>query len=195
MVTAQRAAGNLSPQTKVVVVVHLYGYIAEMPQIMDLAHKRDLMVLEDVPQALGAEVAGQKAGTFGELEIFPFYSHKNVTTLDKSGILVAKDPPKAALVPLLRHNGHCAVTGERQHYCKPAMGDVDLPRPGMWSSSYCLDEAESALSVALLTRIDRMNAEKRARACRFIDALSDYHELCFHSVETTVTPITCWPPT
>jgi dTDP-4-amino-4,6-dideoxygalactose transaminase len=130
-------------------------------------------------------VAGQKAGTFGDVGVFSFHSHKNVTTLGEGGMLVVQDPRKAALVPLLRHNGHCAFTGERQSYWKPAMGDVDLPRPGLWPSNFCMGEVESALGAALLTRIDRMNAEKRARAMSFIDALADYPELVFHRVDST----------
>lgn len=100
-------------------------------------------------------------------------------------MLVVKDPQKAALVPLLRHNGHCAFPFERQHYWQPAMGNVDLPRPGLWPSNYCLGEVESALGAALLGRIDQMNAEKRARACVFIDALADCPRLGFHRVEST----------
>ncbi|MBI5523535.1 MAG: DegT/DnrJ/EryC1/StrS family aminotransferase [Desulfarculus sp.] len=185
VVTAQMIADKLSPRTKVVVVVHLYGFAAEMPEIMDLARRRHLLVVEDVAQALGAEVGGRKAGTFGDLGVFSFHSHKNVTTLGEGGMLVVRDPAQAALVPLLRHNGHCAFTQERPHYWTPAMGNLDLPRPGLWPSNYCLGEVESALGVALLARIDQMNAEKRGRACRFIDALADFPELVFHRVEST----------
>ncbi len=183
--TAQMIADKLTPRTKVVVVAHLYGYAAEMPEIMDLARQRGLIVVEDVAQALGAEVAGIKAGTFGDLGVFSFHSHKNVTTLGEGGMLVVQDPERAALVHQLRHNGHCPYPAERTNYWTPAMGDVDLPRPGLWPSNYCLGEVESALGVALLKRIDQMNAEKRARALAFIDGLRQYPELRFHRVATT----------
>jgi dTDP-4-amino-4,6-dideoxygalactose transaminase len=185
VVTASMIADKLSPRTKVIVVAHLYGFAADMPEIMELARRRNLIVVEDVAQALGAEVAGRKAGTFGDLGVFSFHSHKNVTTLGEGGMLVVQDPAKAALVPLLRHNGHCAFTQDRENYWQPAMGDVDLPRPGMWPSNYCLGEVESALGAALLQRIDQMNAEKRARAMAFIDGLSDFPELVFHRVDST----------
>ncbi|MBI4798702.1 MAG: DegT/DnrJ/EryC1/StrS family aminotransferase [Desulfarculus sp.] len=185
VVTAQMIADKLTPRTKVIVVVHLYGYAAQMPEIMDLARRHDLIVVEDVAQALGAEVAGRKAGTFGDLGVISFHSHKNVTTLGEGGMLVVKDPAKAALVPLLRHNGHCAFDSPREHYWTPAMGNLDLPRPGLWPSNYCLGEVECALGTELLTRIDQMNADKRVRACRFIDALGDHPELQFHRVDST----------
>lgn len=185
VVTAPMIADKLTPRSKVVVVPHLYGYVAEMPAIMELADRHNLIVVEDVAQALGGEVAGRKAGTFGHLGVFSFHSHKNVTTLGEGGMLVVRDPAQAALVPLLRHNGHCAFPFDREHYWQPAMGNVDLPRPGLWPSNYCLGEVESALGVALLKRIDAMNAEKRARALAFIDALADYPELRFHRVAGT----------
>jgi dTDP-4-amino-4,6-dideoxygalactose transaminase len=180
VVSAQTLAAVISPRSRVLVVPHLYGYAALMPPIMELARAHGLMVVEDAAQNLGAEVAGRKAGTFGDFGVFSFHSHKNVTTLGEGGMLVIKDPRKAALAPLLRHNGHCPYPAERPHYWKPAMGDLDLPQAGMWPHNFCLGEVECALGVALLGRIDELNAQKRARALAFMDGLADCPELLFH---------------
>ena len=192
VVSAETIEKALTPRTKAIVVVHLYGYVADMPAIMDLARSRGILVIEDAAQSIGADVAGVKSGAWGDMAIFSFHSHKNLTTLGEGGMLVVKSPELAALVPTLRHNGHCAYPGPRPHndmdYWVPAMGNVDLPELNgtrLWPNNYCLGEAECALGLKLLQRIDRINAEKRERALRFIDALADFPELEFHRVDST----------
>ncbi|MBD5627381.1 MAG: DegT/DnrJ/EryC1/StrS family aminotransferase [Desulfovibrio sp.] len=187
VVTAETIEKALTPRTKAVVVVHLYGYVADMPAIMALCRERGLICIEDAAQAIGAEVAGQKAGSFGDMAIFSFHSHKNLTTLGEGGMLYVADPEAATLVPALRHNGHCAYPFERADYWKPAMGNVDIPMLGddmLMPNNYCLGEVECALGIQLLKRIDAINDEKRARALSFIDGLADFPQLQFHRVET-----------
>lgn len=199
VVTAESIARVLTPAVRAIVVVHLYGYVADMPAIMEMARERHLTVIEDAAQSIGTEVDGQKAGSFGDMAIFSFHSHKNFTTLGEGGMLYVRDPKLAALVPALRHNGHCAYLYDRPDYWKPAMGNVDMPRlpdaglaqsmaddPNgwLWPNNYCLGEIECALGIKLLDRIDQINAEKRARALRFIDALADMPELRFHRVDS-----------
>lgn len=188
VVTAESIAKVLTPRTRAIVVVHLYGYVADMPAIMKLAEERNLIVIEDAAQSIGAEVNGIKSGAFGHMAIFSFHSHKNLTTLGEGGMLYVRDPKLAALVPPLRHNGHCAFPFEREDYWKPAMGNVDMPMLDgamLWPNNYCLGEVECALGAKMLDRIDNINAEKRARALRFIDALADCPELEFHRVDST----------
>lgn len=187
VVTAQTIEAALSPKTRAVVVVHLYGYVADMPAIMELARSRGILVIEDAAQSIGADIGGTRSGSFGDMAIFSFHSHKNLTTLGEGGMLAVRDEKLAALVPMLRHNGHCAYSGDRPDYWLPAMGNVDLPAFDgriLWPNNYCIGEIECALGTALLKRIDRINAEKRERALRFIDALADYPELEFHRVDS-----------
>ena len=187
VVTAETIEKCITPKTKAIVVVHLYGYGADMPAIMVLAKKYDLLVVEDAAQALGVKIEGQMAGTFGDFGVFSFHSHKNMTTLGEGGMLVVNDDKYADLIPLLRHNGHCGFEFEREYYWVPAMGNVDLPELNgepLWPNNYCLGEVECALGTKLLERIDQLNKEKRKRAIQFIDALSDYPELRFHRVDS-----------
>ncbi len=185
--TAETIARAMTPKTRAVVVVHLYGYVADMPAIARLCRERGVVLIEDTAQAIGAEIDGQKAGTFGDMAIFSFHSHKNLTTLGEGGMLFVRDPKLAALVPGLRHNGHCAYDFERPDYWKPAMGNVDVPTIDgemLMPSNYSLGEVECALGAKMLERIDTINDEKRCRAMRFIDGLSDWPELEFHRVPT-----------
>lgn len=187
VVTARTIEAALTPRTRAVVVVHLYGYVADMPDILALCRERGILCIEDAAQAIGSELDGKKAGSFGDMGIFSFHSHKNLTTLGEGGMLYVADPELAAIVPALRHNGHCAYAFERPDYWKPAMGNVDVPMLGddlLMPSNYCLGEVECALGCKLLERIDSINDEKRARALRFIDALADFPQLQFHRVES-----------
>lgn len=185
VVTAETIAKVITPRTKAVVPVHLYGYVADMPEIMELCHRHGLICIEDAAQAIGSELNGRKAGSFGDMAIFSFHSHKNLTTLGEGGMLYVKDPHLASLVPMLRHNGHCAFEGDRPNYWTPAMGNVDLPTlhgAPLMPSNYSIGEVECALGAKMLERIDEINAAKRERAIRLIDALADFPELEFHRV-------------
>jgi len=188
VVTVDTIKAVLTPKTRAIVVVHLYGYVADMPAIMELARSRGILVIEDAAQSIGADIGGVRSGSFGDMGIFSFHSHKNLTTLGEGGMLVVRDEKLAKLVPMLRHNGHCAYPGERRDYWIPAMGNVDLSVLDgqiVWPNNYCLGEVECALGAAMLDRIDRINEEKRTRALRFIDALAGCSALEFHRVDTT----------
>jgi dTDP-4-amino-4,6-dideoxygalactose transaminase len=183
VVGAEHIERVLTPRSRVIVVVHLYGFTADMPPIMELARRRGLTVVEDACQAIGAEHAGVKAGGFGDFGTFSFHSHKNITTLGEGGMLTVKDARLAELVPMLRHNGHRAYAGERPDYWLPAMGNVDFPELDgrrLQPANYCIGEVECALGSVLLDRVRTINAQKRERALRFIDALADRPELVFH---------------
>jgi len=78
----------------------------------------------------------------------------------------------------LRHNGH-APYGERSHYWKPAMGNVDIDIDGVWPFNYSMTEVQAALGVEMLKRLGRMNADRRLRAKRFIKEMQNYSELVF----------------
>ena len=186
VVTAETIEKVLTPRTRAIVVVHLYGYVADMPAIMDLARDRGLIVIEDAAQSIGCEVDGRKAGRFGDLGVFSLHSHKNITTLGEGGVLVTEKQRWADILPMLRHNGHCAFSQGQTDYWIPAMGNVDLPELEgriLFPSNFCLGEVECALGAKMLERIDRINAEKRRRALAFIDALRDFPEMEFHRVD------------
>ncbi len=188
VVSARTIKQCMTQNTKAIVVAHLYGYAADMKGIMAMARERDLLVIEDTAQALGVKVDGQMAGTFGDFGVFSFHSHKNITTLGEGGMLTLNDESLAALIPMLRHNGHCDFEFKRDDYWIPAMGNLDLPQldgKKLFPGNYCIGEVECALGSALLQRIDSINCDKRSRAMYFIDSLSDIPELVFHRVNST----------
>ena len=108
VVTVADIEKALTPRTKAVVVVHLYGYVADMPEIAALCRERGLILIEDAAQAIGTEVGGKRPAVLATWLCFPSIHTKNLTTLGEGGMLYVRDPKLAALVPALRHNGHCA---------------------------------------------------------------------------------------
>ena len=86
VVTEETIRTCISPNSRAIVVPHLYGYGADMSAINKLASEHELLVIEDAAQALGVVIDGQMAGTYGDFGIFSFHSHKNVSTLGEGGI-------------------------------------------------------------------------------------------------------------
>ena len=182
VVTAETIAPLITPRSRVIVVVHLYGLVCDMDPIMALARKHGLLVVEDVAQAMGARYKGRQAGSIGDFGCFSFHTHKNITTLGEGGMLTVASAKHAALVPGLRHNGMRAYEGERRQYWIPAMGDVDFDIDGLWPYNFCLGEVQCALGTQMLKRLDSINIERSRRAHRFINAFRDYPELIFQHV-------------
>ena len=177
----------ITKKTKVIVAPHLYGYCIDMLSIMKLAKKNNILVVEDVAQAIGTSIGGKKAGTFGDFGVYSFHSHKNITTLGEGGMLIVKDKSYADIVPMLRHNGHCNFKYERSKYWIPAMGNLDLPmlnNENLIPNNYCIGEIECALGSMLLKRVDKINKFKRERALYFIDKLKGFDQLEFHIVKS-----------
>jgi perosamine synthetase len=178
----------ITSNTKAVVVVHLYGFI--IPDILDIANyckENDILLIEDVAQAMGTKIDNKMAGTFGDFGVFSFHSHKNMTTLGEGGMLVVNDKKYADIIPMLRHNGHCGWDIERPNYWTPAMGNVDLPELNgqiLMPNNYCLGEVECVLGAKLLDRLDEINSQKRVRAIKFIEELDNSNILSFHKVDT-----------
>lgn len=102
-VAGVRAA--LTEKTKAVIAVHLYGQLADLPGIMDLAHEHDLLVLEDAAQSHGASIDGRKAGAWGHAAGFSFYPGKNLGALGDAGALVTNDAELAKVVRSLGNYG------------------------------------------------------------------------------------------
>lgn len=94
----------VTPKTKAIQVVHLYGLPADMPRICEIAKKNNLLLIEDAAQAHLAEVNGQRVGTFGDAAAFSFYPTKNMTS-GEGGMIVLKNGDDARLCRLYRNQG------------------------------------------------------------------------------------------
>ncbi len=96
----------ITPQTRAILVVHLSGVPADIKQIMNIASRYDLPVIEDCAQAYGANINGQAVGTFGRLGTVSFHPLKNLGTLGDGGIILAQRDEDLGWLKLARNHGH-----------------------------------------------------------------------------------------
>src|SRR5262245_46763505 len=100
-----RLEAAITPRTRVVIPVHLYGQAADMDPILEIAARRGLFVLEDAAQAVGAGYRGRRAGAIGHAAAFSFYPSKNLGAYGDAGMVTTDDPGLARQVARLRVHG------------------------------------------------------------------------------------------
>lgn len=138
---------EIGPHTKAILPVHLYGHPADMGQIMDIARRYNLRVIEDAAQAHGARYRGRRVGTFGDMSCFSFYPGKNLGAYGDGGMVVTDDGGLAEKVRLLRDHGR---QGKYNHVLE-----------GFNSR---MDAIQAAILRVKLKYLDDWNALRRERA-------------------------------
>jgi dTDP-4-amino-4,6-dideoxygalactose transaminase len=101
----EKTAAAITPNTKAIVAVHLYGQISPMPELMQLADEQGLLVLEDAAQAHGASIKGRKAGSWGHAAGFSFYPGKNLGALGDAGAVTTDDEELSKTIRALGNYG------------------------------------------------------------------------------------------
>lgn len=172
----------ITEKTKAIICVHLYGLPAPMNDICNFVKDKDIVVIEDCAQAIGATIDGKKVGGFGDMSIFSFHTHKNISTLGEGGMLCLDNDKWAKYVPGLRHNGHAPYPSTREFYWEPAMSNVDFDIAGVWPNNFCIGEVQCALGIEMLSRVDTLNIERKKRFDRFVEVFSEFPELKFQKI-------------
>lgn len=147
----------ITPRTKAIMPVHVFGQPADMDPIMEIARKHNLVVIEDSCESIGAEYKGRQTGTFGDAGVFAFYPNKQMTT-GEGGLLVTQRDDWNILFRSLRNQGRDVFDGWLNH-----------TRLGY---NYRLDELSAALGVAQFKRIDELLA-KRAQVAAWYNERVD----------------------
>jgi dTDP-4-amino-4,6-dideoxygalactose transaminase len=101
----ERIEAAITPRTKAIIPIHLYGQTADMDPIREIAGKHDLFVLEDAAQAIGAGYKGQRAGSLGDVAALSFYPSKNLGGFGDAGMIVTDDPVLGRSMARLRVHG------------------------------------------------------------------------------------------
>lgn len=146
----------ITPRTRALMPVHLYGRMADMAAIIAIAERHQLPIIEDCAQAHGAAFGGQRAGSIGACGCFSFYPSKNLGALGDGGAVVTNDPELAERLRTLREYGWSP-----RYY---------LVAPNGINSR--LDELQAALLHAKLPHLDGWNARRRAIARRYNELLA-----------------------
>lgn len=159
-IDASKIEAAITPRTKAIIPVHLYGQAAEMDKIMDIAKRHNLKVVEDCCQAIGAEYKGRKAGTFGDIGCFSFYPTKNLGGMGDGGMAVCNDEKLYNRILALRNHG-----GAVRYYHDEL---------GMNSR---LDEIQAAILRVKLPYVKEWNEARRANAYRYNELFKKYPEI------------------
>jgi dTDP-4-amino-4,6-dideoxygalactose transaminase len=145
----------ITPRTRAIVPVHLYGLPADMYPILAVAQRYDIPVIEDACQAHGADYHDRRCGSLGQLGCFSFYPGKNLGAYGEAGAVVTSDPALAGKVRMLRS------WGERTRYEHELRG-----------FNYRMDGLQAAVLRVKLQHLDRWNELRRRRAGEYCDLLA-----------------------
>ncbi|WLG30237.1 DegT/DnrJ/EryC1/StrS family aminotransferase [Pseudomonas lurida] len=146
----------ITPRTKVILAVHLYGQLAEMPSLCAIAERHNLLILEDSAQSHGASIGGRKAGNWGDASGFSFYPGKNLGALGDGGAMTTNDEELASVVRALGNYGSYKKY-ENQY-------------KGVNSR---LDEIHAAMLRVKLRHLDHEVSVRRELASRYIQGVNN----------------------
>lgn len=151
------AAAAIGPRTAAIVPVHLHGFPAPVDEIVALADRAGLVVVEDCAQAAGATLGNRSVGTFGSAAAFSFYPTKNLGAAGDAGAVATDNPQIADRARRMREYGW------------------DDRRIAVGPGSNCrIDELQAAVLRVMLPRLDAANGERRGLAAEYRERLTDH---------------------
>ena len=160
-IDVSRVADAITPRTKVIMPVHLYGQCAQMDPLLDLGERRGIAVVEDAAQAIGATDKGRRAGSMGLIGCFSFYPTKNLGGAGDGGILTTNDDQIAVRLRRLRTHG--------------GANEYEHQEIGINSR---LDELQAAVLRVKFPSLDKWS-EERSRKAAFYSQLLNEADLSF----------------
>ena len=141
---------RVTSRTKAIVPVHLYGQMADMDPILDIAERHSLVVIEDAAQAIGSEYKGRRAGSLGDYGCFSFFPSKNLGCFGDGGMVVTNDPERSERLKRLRNHG-----AKPKYYY------------GLVGGNFRLDALQAAVVTTKLSHLDTWTAERQSNAARY----------------------------
>ena len=182
---------KISPRTKAILPVHLYGQCCEMDPLVDLAGKHGLAIVEDCAHAPGGQYKGRKAGALGDIGVFSFHQQKNMVTLGEGGMVTTSDP--ALYERLLSYRSLCCMSYDPKGKYLP----IDETQRPMGKRYWMLDfadvgynfrltDAQAAVGLVQLTKLDGFNARRREIAAEYDRGLAGLRGLSLPYVSPDV---------
>lgn len=159
-IDAEKIENAITPKTKAIIPVHLYGQPADMNVITDIAKKHDLFVIEDCCQAIGAALDNQMVGSFGDVGCFSFFPTKNLGAMGDGGLLTTNSTLIKDRVIALRNHG----------------GAVRYYHDEIGVNSR-LDEIQAAILRVKAKYIDEWNKKRRENAYRYNELFANYPDI------------------
>lgn len=150
----QEIEKNITPRTKIIAVMHYAGYPCRMAEIMKIAEKHGLAVVEDAAHAPGASLEGRALGAWGDVGCFSFFPNKNIA-VGEAGMVVTNRDDVAEQIRLLRSHGMTTLTLDRHRGHAHSYDVVSL------GYNYRIDEIHSALGLSQLHKLEKHNARRK----------------------------------
>ncbi|MDY6782675.1 MAG: DegT/DnrJ/EryC1/StrS family aminotransferase [Cyanobacteriota bacterium] len=148
---------KITPKTKAIMVVHIYGLPVDMTPVLNLAHQYGLKIIEDAAEVQGQTYKGQPCGSFGEISVFSFYPNKHITT-GEGGMIVTNDETLADSCRSLRN----LYFQPQRRFIHEKLG---------WNLR--MTNLQAAVGLAQLERLDEFVARKRSMGKRYTELLTD----------------------
>lgn len=151
----------ITPKTKAIIPVHLFGYPAEMEQIKEIAKKHNLKVIEDCAQAPGGKYNDKLLGTMGDVGVFSLTESKTITS-GEGGVAITNDEEIAKILQMVRNHGEMIIASEKRTYKSNFVGFC-----------YRMTEMAAALGKSQFSRLDQLNQTRIELANYLYEQLKD----------------------
>jgi perosamine synthetase len=174
------AEAAITPRTKAIVAVHLYGNLCQMDELLAVAQRHGIALIEDAAEAIGSQWQGRRAGSLGSFGAFSFHGTKTLST-GEGGMFVTQDATLHERVLTLSNHGR-------------ARGQTRQFWPDLVGYKYKMSNVQAALGCAQLERIDELIARKRAILHRYRELLEGLDGIALNP-EPAGTLIGAWMPT
>jgi dTDP-4-amino-4,6-dideoxygalactose transaminase len=167
----ESVAERITPRTRALFVVHLYGQCCDMDRFAALAQRYGMTVIADAAHVVGATYKGRSSGSLGDASAFSFHSSKNMTTLGEGGMLTTRRDDWAAKIPRLRSMGvdYGSPHPDPLDYWLPLPYDVEEP-DGYVPNNYRMNEAQAAVGRVQLRKIKALNERRWRIAHQYTEA-------------------------
>ncbi len=156
----------ITPRTRAICALHYAGFACAIDEVLAIAERHGLVVVEDAAHAVGSRHGGRACGTFGAIGCFSFFSNKNLP-IGEGGMVVTDDDALAARLRLLRSHGMTTLTWDRH---RGHASTYDVVEVGF---NYRLDEIRAALASVQLRRLPAANARRAELAARYVTLLHE----------------------
>jgi dTDP-4-amino-4,6-dideoxygalactose transaminase len=167
----------ITPHTKAIIPVHLFGLPADMDPIMEIAEDNNLIVIEDAAQAPGAKYKGEFAGTVGDFGVFSFTESKTITT-GEGGMVITDNEEFAERVRMVRNHGEVITDSPHRDYISNLIG---------WN--YRMTEISAALGIIQLKKLDILNKRRVELANYLIKKMSKFDGFTPQLVKSGLTNV------
>jgi dTDP-4-amino-4,6-dideoxygalactose transaminase len=159
-------ARKITPRTKAILPVHLYGQCCDMDALVEIARPRGIRIVEDCAHAAGAKYKGRAAGALGDIGVFSFHQQKNMTTLGEGGLVTTSDPQ--LYERLLSYRSLCCLTYDPKGKYLPIDESKQPMGKRYWlldfadvGYNYRLTDAQAAVGLVQLSKLDGFNRRRQ----------------------------------